>query len=96
MSLSTHLQDDILKVQGHLDRFHLGDKKVNRFPSAPQELNLCLNDVSHLDTAGLAWILKLLRFYKGKQVKVEILNPPSQLIALAKISNVLELLPFKK
>jgi anti-anti-sigma factor len=96
MSVTLQLNQDCLNVVGQLDRFQLSEKAALRFPKAPAELKLNLDQVDHFDTAGLAWILKLLKFYQSKQVSVEILNPPEQLIALAKISNVLELLPFTK
>lgn len=96
MTACLSLKNDVMEVKGFLDRFNLAEKALHSFPAVNKDVELCFEQVEHLDTAGLAWVLKLLKFYQSKQVKVEISNPPQQLIALAKISNVLELLPISK
>lgn len=44
--------------------------------------------VSHADTAGLAWLMNLLKDSREKNIEVELKNIPETLINLAKISDV--------
>lgn len=93
MATSISLEGQTLAVKGDLDRFSLSDKSLYRFPNAKGELMLDLAEVSSVDTAGMAFILELLAHYEAKSTEVKISYLPEQLIALAQISNVLELLP---
>ncbi len=94
MTMSLLLEGQNLKIEGALDRFTLGAASCYKFPSANGAITIDLTDVKNTDTAGLAWLLKLVSHYQQSQ-SVTIINEPQQLIALADISNVLELLPIK-
>lgn len=95
MTMSMSVQDQVLAVTGNLDRFVLGNPKCYQFPTISGDVSLDLADVSNVDTAGLAWVIKLVGFYQNNQQTVSIVNEPQQLIALASISNALNLLPLK-
>ena len=95
MSVSFNLENNTLKVSGALERFYLGDKRHYQFPKVAQSIDIDLTKVVSVDTAGLAWLLKLVSFYQQHRLTVKISNVPEQLIALAGISNVLELLPIE-
>jgi phospholipid transport system transporter-binding protein len=58
-------------------------------------LNLDLADIKHIDTAGLAWLLNLLRDTKQQQVTFTLSNVPATLLNLAKISDVEPFLPLQ-
>lgn len=85
-----------LSVIGALDRFNLGDKSFFVFAPVEGDIELDLAKSDTIDTAGLAWILKMVSIYQQNKKQVSISNAPSQLIALAELSNVLALLPIKK
>jgi len=95
MSSLISLENNTLTVSGVLERFNLGEKQHHRFPKVSDAIEIDLNAVSNMDTAGLAWLMKLVAFYQKRNCKVKISNVPDQLIALAEISNVLELLPIE-
>lgn len=94
MSVSFSLENDTLIVAGKLDRFTLGAPACYRFPVTTGDITLDLSQVENTDTAGLAWLLKLIAHYQLKH-QISIINQPQQLLVLASISNVLELLPLK-
>lgn len=94
MSMSLVLNDRTLSIDGSLDRFTLGSPQCYNFPDIPGDVIIDLQDVKNTDTAGVAWLLKLVGHYQNTQHQVSIVNEPSQLIALAGISNVLNLLPL--
>ena len=96
MTVSFQLDQDVLNVKGPLERFHLGAKHLYRFPRHQGKLRIDLRGVTNLDTAGLAWLLKVIAYYQKKQCDVSVIQVPNQLIALAEISNVLELLPIEQ
>lgn len=85
-----------INIVGDVDRFNLIDNKLFSFPIMTSDVTIELTNVVSVDTAGLAFLLKLVAFYQNKNLNVVLANPPSQLIALAEISNVLGLLPLKE
>lgn len=94
MVASFESQADKLILYGDYDRFNLADKTLYRFPSLNGDITIDLAGVKSFDTAGLAFLLKMVSFYQKKSNRVIISNESSQLIALAEISNVIKLLPF--
>ena len=86
-----------LSVVGALDRYNLVNKQQFEFPELSLEnIEIDLSKAEPIDTSGLAWILKCVSNYHSRGKKTSILNPPTQLIALAELSNVLALLPIQK
>lgn len=83
-------------VVGDVDRFNLVDSRLFTFQSMTSDVTIDLTNVTSVDTAGVAYLLKLVSHYQNEKLNVQLTNPPEQLIALAQISNVLGLLPLKK
>lgn len=94
MSMSFSVDGQSLSVVGELDRFTLSEAAAYKYPTLNGAITVDLAKVSNTDTAGLAWLLKLVSNYKQHGHQVRVVNPPKQLIALASISNVLNLLPL--
>ena len=87
---------DGISIIGALDRHNLVNKQQFRFPKMNgNAVSIDLKSAEPIDTAGLAWILKCLSFYRDCGKQTSILNAPEQLIALAELSNVLGLLPLQ-
>ncbi|MFT2091880.1 lipid asymmetry maintenance protein MlaB [Paraglaciecola sp. 2405UD69-4] len=47
-----------------------------------------LSEIQDVDTAGLAWLVNLLKHSKQKNIRFQLKNVPATLINLAKISDV--------
>jgi phospholipid transport system transporter-binding protein len=60
-----------------------------------QPVVLDMQHISHVDTAGLAWLINLMRDCLTENVRFSITNAPQTLINLAKISDVEVLLPLQ-
>lgn len=87
---------DGIAVVGALDRHNLVKKQQFHYPKLEAErVTIDLARAEPIDTSGLAWILKCVSFYQSSGKQISILNAPSQLIALAELSNVLALLPLQ-
>lgn len=54
-----------------------------------------LAELSHVDTAGLAWILQQVSMADAEKLQVKIRNLPAQLESLAKVTDVITLLPLE-
>jgi phospholipid transport system transporter-binding protein len=53
-----------------------------------QPVVLDLSAIEDVDTAGLAWLINLLKACRGQNIPLELQNIPETLINLAKISDV--------
>lgn len=53
-----------------------------------------LSQLQTIDTAGLAWLLKQLALARQAGLVVQLQHVPEQMLSLAKVSDVLELLPI--
>jgi phospholipid transport system transporter-binding protein len=91
-----------VKVEGDLDQVSLKKDFWLMLSSSQQQtiensqkLNFCLNAVSHVDTAGLAWTINSLADFSKRSVAVDIKNMPEKLLNLAKLSNAEGLLNGK-
>ncbi|WP_100644524.1 STAS domain-containing protein [Alteromonas facilis] len=58
-------------------------------------LTICLSDIARIDSAGLAWLLNLIRDAKRAGLSIKLQNPPKELLNLAKISDASSLLPLE-
>lgn len=72
-----------------------GDLNRNTIPNAPESsiavshpLFIDMTGVEHTDTAGLAWLINLLKQARQQGLKCELKGLPKTLINLAKISDV--------
>lgn len=89
------------KVAGKLNR----NTVVNLWPEHQSDLSqsassdsvtsIDLAEVTHIDTAGLAWLVNLVGEQHRLEQKISIKNAPVSLLKLAKISNVDGILPLQ-
>lgn len=59
----------------------------------PEQAEFNLGKLSHVDTAGLAWLLQQLAQAHKKGIQLRFTHMPAQLRNLAAVSDVLPLLP---
>jgi phospholipid transport system transporter-binding protein len=57
-------------------------------PTSGQIITLDMAGVKHADTAGLAWLMNLLKDSRQQNVQFEFKNIPESVVKLAKISDV--------
>lgn len=93
-----HQSSQGIFFQGELtrDTINLGfeRKTLNLFSTS--SLAIDLESVSHIDTAGLAWLLMMVEKAKQKKCQLIIQKPPKNLLNLAKLSAVDGFLPLEK
>lgn len=53
-----------------------------------QKIKIELSGLEHVDTAGLAWLINLLRVFKQSNIQWQLQNIPETMTNLAKISDV--------
>ena len=83
------------QLQGELNRNTIAKSdalsiivKSSQNATSGQITTLDMGGVKHADTAGLAWLMNLLKDSRKQNVKFELKNIPESLIKLAKISDV--------
>ena len=59
------------------------------------EIRIDLASIDDVDSAGLAWIVHLTKFCKRNKFKLTLVNTPSSIINLAKLSNLESTLPLQ-
>jgi phospholipid transport system transporter-binding protein len=69
------------------------DKKYRKLVN-DEHITIDLAKVSSIDTAGLAWILMLLELANHSACQIALINLPDDLLKLAKLSAVDNLLPI--
>jgi phospholipid transport system transporter-binding protein len=82
------------RVQGELSFATVGtllDESRKKFDSAPG-LDIDLSGVAHSDSAGLALLIEWLRLAKRAGKRLSYSNLPPQLLAIARLSDVDDLL----
>ncbi|WP_105265521.1 STAS domain-containing protein [Pseudoalteromonas sp. T1lg76] len=86
----SQLSDDQFTLSGELTRYSVADKTLVQqlLASGSTKVALDLNDVSHVDTAGLAWLLdSLSQLHKqGKELRLQ--HIPEQLQKLMQLGQV--------
>lgn len=90
----------VFLLSGELNRLNVNNswpKRIEDIKEAASEQPpvLDLKQVTHVDTAGLAWLINLLRDCLAQNARFTITNVPQTLINLAKISDVEGLLPLQ-
>lgn len=95
------LQDSQLIISGALDMGALTDDGWGQLSKAQQaqlsaqaKVVMLFKHVEHVDSAGLAWVLNWIRDAKAHNVEFAMRDVPENLIQLARLSNVAELLPL--
>lgn len=59
------------------------------------EIHIDLANIKNVDTAGLAWLVHLTKFCNVNKLELTIVNAPSSIINLAKLSNLESTLPLQ-
>ena len=89
------LPKDYYQLQGELNRNTIPKsdalaivEKSYQSLTSDKIITLDMAGVKHADTAGLAWLMNLLKDSRQQNVQFELNNIPESLINLAKISDV--------
>lgn len=85
------------RVEGELNFATAPDllqSMLNQFSSADSEVQIDLDGVTRSDSAGLALLVEWLRQAQMRGIALQFHNLPSQLREIAKISDLLPLLPL--
>lgn len=95
MALSITQQQQQLLFSGELSRDTLGQFiPFTLLNSMSGQVTFDFNGLTNVDSAGLAWLLEQLAVARTRNLQIEFLHVPAQLLALAKVSAVLTLLPI--
>jgi phospholipid transport system transporter-binding protein len=83
------LAQDCLAVTGVLSNANIVHNAFRMLPELAKRTTLVvdLGKLTQVDSAGLAWIINLLRDAKSQQITVELRNTPDKLLHLAALSN---------
>ncbi len=95
MALSITQQDQTLIFSGELNRDTLmmySPFKVLNTMSGKVAFDF--SALSNVDSAGLAWLIQQIARARTMNLQLEIIKVPAQLLALAKVSSVTDLLPI--
>ncbi len=91
------LDDTTFRLNGELNMYSV-PQMLNAISAplstGPGELCIDLGGVSRSDSAGLALLVEWMRQAKERQVKLRFRNLPLQLREIARISDLLSLLPL--
>ena len=66
---------------------------IKRAESAPKEIDLA--EVEHIDSAGLALLLEWESWARQEGTRIQLSNPPQQLLMLAELSELQTVLDFQ-
>lgn len=97
----TKQADGRFKITGNLNRKTVmqcwpdQSRAVNELKNQKLSLQIDMQGVLNVDTAGLAWLMHLTKECQSAKVDVSLKEVPSGLINLAKLSNVETLLPLQ-
>lgn len=97
----TKQADGRFKITGNLNRKTVMDcwpdqsLAVNELKKQVLSLQIDMQGVLNVDTAGLAWLMHLAKECQDAQVDISLKEVPTGLINLAKLSNVEGLLPLQ-
>ncbi|WP_082897046.1 lipid asymmetry maintenance protein MlaB [Thalassotalea crassostreae] len=83
-------------INGELIRQSINGKQDKHFKELTQHKNqnLDLSGINKIDTAGLAWLIALFEEAQRKQIEISYSQPPLELVKLAKLSGIENLLPI--
>jgi phospholipid transport system transporter-binding protein len=93
-TLSYQVDEGDIKLTGFIDRFTVPTlvKGIDISRISIEHLVIDFSTVEKVDTAGLAWILKIMSQARQSGQTVKLIAIPEQLIDLAEISGVEQLL----
>ena len=84
-------------VEGELNRLTvpaLLQAMISQFPASGSEAHIDLAGVTRSDSTGLALLVEWLRLAKAGDIRLHFHNLPPQLQAIARVSDLLPLLPL--
>ncbi|TKB47901.1 STAS domain-containing protein [Thalassotalea mangrovi] len=90
------LDAENVQLTGELTRKSIIGKQQRNFLSilASNRQGVDLKALKKVDTAGLGWLLALTELASKKQIEISYSNPPAELVKLARLSRVEQLLPI--
>lgn len=93
-TVSYHVDEGDIQLSGFIDRFTVPTliKGINISKIGQEQLTIDLSQVEKVDTAGLAWILKVMSQARQSGQLVTLATMPPQLCHLAQVSGVEALL----
>ncbi|MDH5446922.1 MAG: STAS domain-containing protein [Gammaproteobacteria bacterium] len=93
----TQISDGQLAVEGELSKFTVPSimkQGHNLINNANQNLAIDLKGVTRTDSAGLALLLEWMTLASKKDLQIHFKNLPSQLLKIAKVSDLDVILPL--
>ncbi|CAH9019576.1 lipid asymmetry maintenance protein MlaB [Candidatus Nitrosacidococcus sp. I8] len=70
-----------------------GEEGIDLFESV-SDIQVDLQEVTHTDSAGLALLISWVRYARLQNKSLQFLNASEQILALAKVSNLDQIIPF--
>lgn len=94
--LNIDVQGQTLVFQGELNRATVPTvQPCKALKGLTGKVEFRLGKLNHVDTAGLAWLLHQIAESRRQQLEIRLTETPAQLRSLAKVSDVLSLLPIE-
>jgi len=94
--LTIDVQGQTLIFQGELNRYTVpAVQPCKALKGLTGAVEFRLGQLHHVDTAGLAWLLHQVAQSRQQQIEIRLTQTPAQLCSLAKVSDVLSLLPIE-
>ncbi|MCC5450845.1 STAS domain-containing protein [Rheinheimera sp. UJ51] len=95
MALAISQTDQTLFFSGELDRdtlmMHSPFTLLNKLQG---KVIFDFSALTNVDSAGLAWLIQQIARAKTLKIQIEIIKVPAQLLSLAKVSAVTDILPI--
>lgn len=93
MAYSVKIDNNVLSLQGDLTKQTIQHDLFKAKASIRQhsELTINLGQLGDVDSAGLAWLINIMRDCRSAKIKLQWQNIPSNIMQLAKLSNAQDL-----
>jgi len=88
-------QDDVFSISGSLDKSSVPRYWANRsalIKKAGDTFSIDLSEVSHCDSAGIAFLIQLQNEILVSNKTISLLNPTDQILKLIKLSHLEDIL----
>lgn len=96
VSKYTDAKNGVVYLQGDLDVYSVGDalKDGQRLIMANKSINtIDFSRTGKIDSAGLAFVIEILKFAKKRKLKLHFKNIPARMHAVAEIYGLSKILP---
>lgn len=89
MAYSTHFQNNVLTLSGQLTKQTIKHDLLKTEPKFRHcsLLTINLSELTAVDSAGLAWLINIMRDCRSANIALEWQDVPSNIMQLAKLSN---------